>query len=142
MFLIVNLNMNLNGPILLFDGVCNLCNALVNFIIRRDYDAKIKFAALQTPAGQSLLRKFDLATVGMDTVVYVVGDKYYLRSAAVLHVLKELGGGWRLFYSFIIVPEFIRDSLYNLIARSRYKIFGKSDTCRVPTPETEKRFLS
>ena len=131
-----------SGTILLFDGVCNLCNGLVRFIIRRDPGAKIKFTPLQSPVGRSLLKKFDLSADDIDSVVYVAGEKYYLKSSAVLHVLKELGGGWRLFYGFIIIPKFIRDFFYNLIARSRYRIFGKTKTCMVPMPDIEERFFS
>lgn len=130
-----------SGNILLFDGVCNLCNGLVRFIIRRDPDAIIKFASLQSPAGQSLLERFDLSAKEIDSVVYITGDKRYLKSSAILHLLKELGGGWRLFYGFIIIPGFIRDFFYNLIAVNRYRIFGKTDTCMVPAPDIMSRFL-
>lgn len=134
--------MNTSGNILLFDGVCNLCNGLVRFIIKRDPNAKIKFAPLQATEGQSLLKKFDLTTDNIDSVVYIAGDKHFLRSSAVLHLLKELGGGWKLFYVCIAVPHFIRDFFYNLIAKSRYKIFGKTEICMVPASDIAARFLS
>ena len=133
--------MTTSGPILLFDGVCNLCNGLVKFIIRRDRGAKIRFAPLQSPAGQSLLKISGLAANEIDSVVYMSGDKRFLKSSAVLHLLKELGGGWRLFYVFIIIPKFIRDFFYNIIARMRYKVFGKTESCMVPTPDIKERFL-
>lgn len=129
------------GPILLFDGVCNLCNGLVRFIIKRDPNAKIKFAPLQSSVGKSLLKKFDLTTDNIDSVVYIAGDKHFLRSSAVLHILREIGGVWRVFYGFIIIPKFIRDFFYNLIAGSRYRIFGRTETCMVPAPGIEGRFL-
>lgn len=134
--------MVISGPILLFDGVCNLCNSLVRFIIKRDPDAKIRFAPLQSHAGQSLLKISGLAASEIDSVVYITGDKHFIKSSAVLHLLKESGGRWRLFYGFIIIPEFIRDFFYTMIAKSRYKVFGKSETCMVPTPDIKERFLS
>lgn len=130
-----------SGSILLFDGVCNLCNGLVRFIIRRDRIARIKFAPLQSQAGQSIIQRFDISGKEINTVVYITGGKHFLKSSAILHLLKDLGNGWRLFYVFIIVPEFLRNFLYNLIARHRYTIFGKKDICMVPKPDIKGRFL-
>ncbi len=127
--------------ILLFDGVCNLCNSIVQFTIKRDPTAKFKFASLQSANGQKLLKQFGLSTNDFDSFVYIKCDKYYLKSSAALHVLKELGGIWKLFYVFIIIPKFIRDFFYNIIAKTRYKIFGKLDSCMVPAPELRQRFL-
>ena len=134
--------MNQPFPILFFDGFCNLCNGLVWFIIRKEIGAKIKFVPLQSQTGQSLLKKFDLEPFDIDSVVYFTGDKIYLKSSAVLHILKEIGGGWSLFYGFIVIPKFIRDFFYNMIAWNRYKIFGKRNTCMVPSPDINKRFFS
>jgi predicted DCC family thiol-disulfide oxidoreductase YuxK len=128
--------------ILLFDGVCNLCNAVVKFVIRWDKQAKFKFASLQSPAGQRLLRQFNLSVTDPDSFVYVKGEKYYLRSSAALHLLKELGGGWQLLYLFMAVPKPLRDLCYRIIAKNRYRLFGKSDSCMMPTPELQKRFLN
>lgn len=127
--------------ILLFDGVCNLCNDIVQFTIKRDPTAKFKFASLQSTSGQTLLKQFGLSTDDLESFVYINGDKYFLKSSAGLRVLKELGGVWKFFYVFIIIPKFIRDFFYNIIAKTRYKMFGKLDTCMVPTPEISKRFL-
>lgn len=127
--------------ILLFDGVCNLCNRIVQFTIKRDPKGKFKFASLQSESGQALLKKFALPTDDFDSFVYIKGDKYYRKSSAGLHVLKELGGGWKLFFALIIIPRPLRDLIYNLIAKSRYRFFGKRDTCMVPTPEINQRFL-
>ena len=129
------------GPILLFDGVCNLCNSLVRFVLKRDHDAKIRFAPLQSPAGQLFLKKFDADLDDIDTVVYITGNKYFIKSTAILQLLKDFGGGWQLFYGFIIIPKFIRDFFYDLIAKSRYRIFGKTDTCMVPAEDINERFL-
>lgn len=127
--------------ILLFDGVCNLCNRIVQFTINRDPKRKFKFASLQSESGQSLLKQFNLPTDDFNSFVFIKGDKYFLKSSAGLHVLKELGGPWKMFYIFIIFPRPIRDFIYNIIARTRYKVFGKRETCMVPTPDLKQRFL-
>jgi Uncharacterized protein conserved in bacteria len=118
-----------NKNILLFDGFCNLCSRLANFIILRDKKAKFLFLSLQSASGQSLLKKFGLPTDDFDSIVYVSNDKYFLKSTAILYILKELGGIWKLFFIFIIVPNFIRDFIYKIIAKTRYKIFGRHDSC-------------
>lgn len=130
-----------NDNILLFDGVCNLCNRVIQFTIRRDPERKFKFASLQSDTGQQILKKLGLSIDDFESFVLIKGDKYFLRSSAALMVLRELGGFWRLFYFFIIVPRPVRDFLYNLVAKSRYRIFGRRATCMVPTPELEDRFL-
>lgn len=127
--------------ILLFDGVCNLCNSIVQFTIKRDPKEKFKFASLQSESGQELLKKFNLPTNDFDSFVFINGNKYFLKSSAGLHVLKELGGFWKLFYVFIIFPRPLRDFVYNIIAKTRYKIFGKQDACMIPTPKLKQRFL-
>ena len=134
--------MNSNDQVLLFDGVCNLCNGLVIFIIKRDTKSNFKFAALQSTAGQTLLKKYGLSSEDINTLVYVKGDTVFLKSTAVLHSLKDLGGLWKYFFVFIILPKFFRDFFYILVAKWRYKILGKRKTCMVPTPEIRQRFLS
>ena len=118
-----------NENILLFDGFCNLCSRLVNFIIKRDKKAKFLFVSLQSASGQSMFKKFGLPTDDFDSVVYIRSDKYFLKSSAILHILKELGSIWKLFFIFIIIPNFIRDFIYKIIAKTRYKIFGRHDSC-------------
>ena len=88
-----------------------------------------------------MLRKLNLSTHHFDTFVYIRGDQYFVRSAAVLNVIREFGGLWKLGYVFIIIPRFLRDAVYNLVARTRYRIFGRRETCMVPTPELKKKFL-
>ena len=129
------------SPVLLFDGVCNLCNGIVQFTIKRDPQGKFKFASLQSESGQALLKKFGLPANDFDSFVFISGDNYFLKSSAGLRVLKELGGFWKLFYVFILVPRPVRDFVYNLIAKTRYKIFGKRDSCMVPAPGLKQRFL-
>ena len=128
-------------PILLFDGVCNLCNASVQLIIRIDKKGVLKFASLQSETGQTLLRKFNLPTENFKTLVLVTGDKYFVKSDVVLEISKLLGGNWRFFYVLKIIPKPIRDFLYSLVSKNRYKIWGKRDYCMMPTPELKQRFL-
>jgi predicted DCC family thiol-disulfide oxidoreductase YuxK len=127
--------------ILLFDGVCNLCNGFVQFMIKRDPKRKFKFASLQSDSAQRLLDRFGLPKDDFDSFVLIKGDKYFLKSTAVLYVLKELGGVWRLFYGFIILPRSFRDFIYDGVAKSRYRIFGKRNQCMIPTPDLQSRFL-
>lgn len=127
--------------VLLFDGVCNLCNGTVQFVIKRDPRAKFRFAALQSKAGQALLKKFQLPQDDYDSFVFVEGEQFYLRSTAGLKVLKGLNGLWPLLYGFIIIPRPIRDFFYRWIAKNRYRWFGKKEQCMIPTPDLQKRFL-
>jgi len=127
--------------ILLFDGVCNLCNSTVQFVIKRDKKAKIRFTSLQSEKGQVILKKFNLPTEDFNTAVYVRGDKCYLKSSAVLYILRDLGGFWQIFFVFIIFPKFLRDAIYAFTARNRYRWFGRQESCMLPTPELKARFL-
>ena len=115
--------MNNAHYIILFDGVCNFCNFWVNFLLDRDKKDKFRFTALQSETGEKLLKKFNLSTEDFDTFVLIVGDKYYVRSTAALLVAKNLTGLWKMLYVFIIIPKQIRDFLYNLVAKNRYKLF-------------------
>ena len=108
--------------IVLFDGVCNLCNGFVQFIIKRDPNAKFKFGALQSKSGQALLKKYNLPSDDLNSLVLIVDDNYFLKSSAGLRILKELGGFWKLFYILMIFPKPLRDFVYDLIAKTRYKI--------------------
>ncbi|MEH0155043.1 thiol-disulfide oxidoreductase DCC family protein [Limibacter armeniacum] len=132
----------MNPKIILFDGVCNLCNGAINFVIDHDKNARFKFAALQSEEGQQFLEKHDLDKNDFDSFVLVEGDKVSQRSTAALKVAKGLGGFWSILYAFIIVPRPIRDFVYKVIAKNRYKWFGKRDACRLPTPELKERFVS
>ena len=128
-------------PIVLFDGVCNLCNRVVQFIIKRDKKKQFLFASLQGKTGQEVLKKFNLSPTDFDSFVVLDGDKIYTRSTAALRMLKKMNGGWNLLYAFIIVPRYIRNAVYDWIARNRYKWYGKRDECMIPTPELKERFL-
>ena len=127
--------------LVLFDGVCNLCNNSVNFIIDRDPTAYFKFAALQDDAVKPLLTRYDLSSEYLDSLVLIEAGQCYRHSTAALRIARKLTGGWPLFYVFIALPRPVRDVVYSWIARNRYRFFGKRDTCRIPTPELRARFL-
>lgn len=128
--------------VILFDGVCNFCNSSVNFIIKHDKAGKIKFAPLQSETGMALLRQYDLLSPSIDSIVFITGGKAYIKSTAALHVAKTLGFPWSLFYVFIIIPAFMRNWIYDIIAKNRYRWFGKKESCMIPTPEVRSRFLN
>ena len=128
-------------PVILFDGVCNFCNYWVNFAIKRDKKKKLRFAPLQGEAAKKLLYQFGLDTSTFSSVILIDNGKAYTQSSAAFRICKYLDGGWRLVYGLMIIPKFIRDFLYNIIARNRYKWFGKRKECMVPTPEMIERFL-
>ncbi len=130
-----------NSPVILFDGVCNLCNRSVQFVIRHDKEGYYKFASLQSEAGQRLLEQYQLATNTFNSFVLIKNGKAYTKSTAALIVAKKLSGAVKLLSGFIIVPSFIRDAVYNTIAKNRYKWFGKKDSCMIPTPALQSRFL-
>lgn len=127
--------------IILFDGVCNLCNSSVNFIIERDKKNIFKFAAMQSETGQKLLKKFSLSLSEFHSVVLIDDDEYYTSSSAALRIAKELGFFWNTLYVFIFLPAPVRNFFYNIIANNRYKWFGKKDSCRIPTPKLKEKFL-
>ena len=128
-------------PIVLFDGVCNFCNASVNFLIDHDSKARLRFAALQSRTGQALLEKFGLRKTDFDTMVLVEGECYSIRSTAALRIAGHLDGWWWLSAAGLFIPTFLRDFAYSILARNRYRWFGRLDACRVPAPETRARFL-
>ena len=127
--------------VVLFDGVCNLCNGAVNWLIDHDPKNVLKFASLQSNYGQQIVAKHKLQGEYLNTILLVEDDKVYERSTAVLRALKHIGGWPALLYAFMIVPWFIRNAVYNFVARNRYKWFGKMDACRIPTPELKAKFL-
>lgn len=126
---------------ILFDGVCNFCNASINFIIDRDSKGIFKFAALQSEVGQELLNKFGLKTSNFDSIVAIDGDNVYQKSDAALEIARKMDGIWKIFYVFKIIPNFLRNPIYDLVAKNRYRIFGRTDACRIPTPALKARFL-
>ena len=127
---------------ILFDGVCNLCNGFVQFVVARDPSARFRFAALQSPAAMALLQSAAVPHPVPDSVVLVEGDRAYVRSDAALRIARGLRFPWPMVYAFIAVPRFIRDPMYDFIAAHRYRWFGRRDTCLVPTPDLVRRFLN
>jgi predicted DCC family thiol-disulfide oxidoreductase YuxK len=132
---------NSNNKIVLFDGVCNLCNSSVQFIIKHDKKKQFRFASLQGKFGQEVLIKNNFSTESLNTLILIEEDKIFTRSTGVLRMMKHLGDGWSLLYGFIIFPKFIRDGVYNWVSKNRYKWFGKKDECMIPTAELKARFL-
>jgi predicted DCC family thiol-disulfide oxidoreductase YuxK len=130
-----------NTPIILFDGVCNLCESIVLFTIKRDQEGIFRYTSLQSEVGQILLRQFGLPTSDYHSFILVEGGRYYSKSTAVLRVVKKLKGLWPILYVFISVPKPIRDFIYDIVAKSRYRWFGKKDECLIPTPDIKSRFL-
>jgi predicted DCC family thiol-disulfide oxidoreductase YuxK len=130
-----------NHALVLFDGVCNLCNSSVNFIIDRDPDGYFKFAALQDKTARPVLKRYGLSAAYTDSIVLIEDGRCYRQSEAALRIARHLPGAWQLLYGFIVLPQPLRDIVYNWIARNRYRWFGQRDTCRIPTPELRARFL-
>jgi predicted DCC family thiol-disulfide oxidoreductase YuxK len=130
------------SPVLvLFDGVCNLCNGIVRFIIKRDPRGKFRFASIQSDVGQSQLRQFTLDPDSLHSVVVIDDGKVFERSDAALRIARELGIPWKWFTALKILPRFLRDACYDLIASHRYRIFGRREHCMVAPPEWKDRFL-
>lgn len=128
--------------IILFDGVCNFCNATINFLIDRDKKGVFRFAALQSEPGREILEKHNITlSTDFDSVIAEKDGKLYQKSDAALEIARNMNGAWKLLYGFKIVPRFIRDFVYDLIAKNRYRFMGKMDACRIPTPELRARFL-
>ena len=130
-----------NDAIILYDGVCGLCDRFVQFVLRHDHEGKIRFAALQSDPGREMLRRFSLPENDISFVILIDGGKEYIKSAAVLRTLNYLGAGWRTLAVFRVIPSSLSDVVYDFIARHRYAWFGKYDQCVVPSAEVRKRFL-
>ncbi|MEA5403180.1 thiol-disulfide oxidoreductase DCC family protein [Arcicella sp. DC2W] len=137
---------NIHSPltdqqIILFDGVCNFCNASINFVIEHDNQKRFKFASLQSDFGYETLKKYNRNTSDFDSVILLKNNRLYIKSEAALEIAKDLSGFWKYLSVFNILPTFILDFFYDLIAKNRYKLFGKSEVCRMPSPDLKERFL-
>ena len=130
-----------NNSIILFDGVCNLCNNSVHFIIKRDKKKRFLFTSLQSDAARDILLQFQLKNSEIDSILFIENGKIYQKSDAILKIVKHLNGIWKISYGFIIIPKFIRDYVYIIIAKNRYRWFGKREVCMIPTKELQTRFL-
>jgi predicted DCC family thiol-disulfide oxidoreductase YuxK len=129
------------NPIILFDGVCNLCNSTVQFVIKNDTKKIFRFASLQSSFGQNILQQHQLNTKELSSLVVLEKDFIYTKSTGALHIAQKLKFPFNLLYGLIIVPPFIRNAVYKFVAKNRYKWFGKTETCWVPTPELKTLFL-
>ena len=129
------------NPVILFDGVCNLCNGSILFILNRDPSGIFRFAPLQSETGKNPLSKFDLPNDKLDSIILVENNEYYLRSTAELKILQRLGALWKIVYVFMLVPRPVRDYIYDIVARNRYKWYGKRAECMIPSSDIESRFL-
>jgi predicted DCC family thiol-disulfide oxidoreductase YuxK len=127
--------------IILFDGVCNLCNGFVQFVIKRDPHARFKFAALQSDAAVELLLTHQIDPKELSSVIFIVNKTVYTQSDAALKIAQNLGSAWPLAASLLIIPKFIRNAIYHFIAKNRYRWFGKTDQCMMPNPRFENRFF-
>lgn len=129
------------GPVVLFDGHCNLCNFWANFLMGADTKRKLRFATLQSKAGGLLLQGTGIDPNQLDSLVLVYRDSLDEKSTAVLKILRHVGGVWGVFSVLVLIPRPIRDFVYDFVARSRYRWFGKREQCRIPTVEDRERFL-
>jgi predicted DCC family thiol-disulfide oxidoreductase YuxK len=137
---------NLSKPtdqsaVVLFDGVCNLCNATVNFVIARDPKGYFRFSSLQSATAQELLKRHAVPQDLLDSIVLIESGACYTQSTAALRIARRLKGFWPLLYGLVLVPRPVRDSAYRWVARNRYRWFGTSEACRLMTPELQRRFL-
>ena len=126
---------------ILFDGVCNLCNGFVRFVIARDPAARFRFAALTSPAAARVLREAGGTPPLADSMILIEEGRVFMRSDAPLRIARGLSFPWPLLYAFIVVPRFIRDRIYDVVAARRYRWFGRRDVCMIPTPDLKQRFL-
>lgn len=128
------------NPVILFDGVCNLCNSSVQFVIKHDPKKQFRFASIQGDYGQQVLKQFDSPPNSLNSFILFKDQQIYTHSTGALMVAKQLSGAWPLLYAFIIIPPFIRNAVYQFIANNRYKWFGKKESCAIPSPELKSLF--
>ena len=127
--------------IILFDGVCNLCNSSITFVIKHDPKDLFRYAPLQSDLGKSLINKHQIDAEKVDSIILVDQDKAYTKSSAALRIARSLSGGYPLLAAFLIIPPFLRNLVYDYIARNRYTWYGKKESCMIPTPELKAKFL-
>jgi len=131
-----------NKKIILFDGICNLCNGAVRFIIKRDKKDEFRFATLQGETGQRLVSEREIDTSKVDSIILIEpGVAYYVKSTAAMKIGRSFGGFWKMAYVLNLIPSQLRDIVYDLVAKYRYRWFGQKEECMVPTPELKAKFL-
>ncbi|MCO5231406.1 MAG: DCC1-like thiol-disulfide oxidoreductase family protein [Chitinophagales bacterium] len=128
--------------LIFFDGVCNFCNSSVLWIIKRDRKKIFYFASLQSKYAQEILSQFKVNTQEIDSIIYIKRNKVFIKSTAALEIAKDLKNSWSCLYILKIIPQFLRDMVYDLFAKQRYRLFGKKSECMIPDPELKERFLS
>ncbi|MEK4302161.1 thiol-disulfide oxidoreductase DCC family protein [Oceanobacillus sp. FSL W8-0428] len=126
--------------LILFDGECHICDGFVQFILNRDKENQFLFTSLQSEAGEFIQKNYQVPE-NIDSVLFIDGDKVYIKSDAALNILQKLTFPWKMLIAGKILPYFIRDALYDFIARNRHKWFGKKQTCRLPTAQERKKFI-
>ena len=127
--------------IVLFDDVCNLCNGWVDFLLKQDKKERLIFGSLQSLSAKSILHSHSINPEALNSIIFIANGKAYRESSAVLEICKALGGFWKIFYVFKIIPPILRNGIYRLVARYRYQWFGKTNTCRLPKASEIKRFI-
>ncbi len=130
-----------HGLIIVFDGICNLCESSVNFVIRWDKKGQFKFAQAQSQIGIDLQNQYGINILDLETMILVKGEVAYTKSDAAIEIAKNLDGYWKMFSFIIVVPKSVRDWVYSRIAKNRYRWFGKKDSCMIPTVDSRSRFL-
>ena len=128
--------------IVFFDGVCNLCNGTVQFLLKIDKRQRLKFGSLQGETAKKILPSYNIQPEVLTSIVFIHNNKVYTESTAVLEIFRVIGGSWKALYIFKIIPDLIRNSIYRIVARYRYKWFGKNDYCTIPKPEYKNRFVA
>jgi predicted DCC family thiol-disulfide oxidoreductase YuxK len=129
--------------IILFDGVCNLCNSSINYVIDKDQNDEFRFLTLQSDLGKELQEYLGIMSTNLDSIIlYIPDEAYYIKSTAAINIISQFSGLWKLIKVFNIIPTVIRDIAYDFIAKNRYKWYGKQQHCRIPTPELNSKFLS
>ena len=141
MIIFESMNKQSTHSIILFDGVCNLCNGAVNFVIKRDPGNVFKFAPLQEKQGALLLKTHAIDIQKLDSIVLIENGNVYTKSSAALRIARKMSNLWPLFFVLLIIPSFIRDGVYDFIAKNRYKWFGKKEQCMIPTLGLKEKFL-
>ena len=131
-----------NKKLILFDGVCNFCNGAVQYIVKRDKKDIFRYAALQSKIGEKLIAERGIDTSNVDSIILIEpGIAYFVKSDAALRIGQEFGGLWKGVAIFTWIPKVFRDAVYDLVAKNRYRWFGKKEACMIPTPELQAKFL-
>ena len=127
--------------IIIFDGICNLCNATVLFLINRDKKNIFKFVSMQSDIAKQIFKEYNINFKNLDTIIFIEKNDFYIKSDAIIRIFKKLNYPWKVFYFLKFIPKFIRDRIYDIVANNRYNWFGRRNTCMIPSNETKSKFL-